>query len=75
MKALDYLGRAAERALALDACEHAIALWVKALDVNEQLGGDAAVEARLRLRIEAAEAQAGGMDGDDGQASVGPLGR
>ena len=55
-KALDYMERAAERAISLDAPADAIELWQGALDVARRLGGEPASEARLNGRI--AEAQA-----------------
>lgn len=51
-KALEYMERAADRAIALDAPTDAIDLWRGALAVAQQLGGDAAAEARLRQRID-----------------------
>ena len=47
-KALEYMERAAERAIALDAPADAIELWQGALDVARRLGGEPASEARLR---------------------------
>ena len=51
-KALQYMERAAERAIALDAPTDAIDLWRGALDVAQRLGGDPASEARMRQRID-----------------------
>ena len=51
-KALEYMERAAERAIALDAPADAFGLWRAALDVAQRLGGDPASEARIRQRID-----------------------
>ena len=51
-KALEYMGRAAERAIALDAPTDALDLWRGALDVAQRLGGDPVSEARMRQRID-----------------------
>ena len=57
-KALEYMERAAERAIALDAPTDAIELWQGALDVARRLGGDPASEARLNGRIADAQGAA-----------------
>jgi class 3 adenylate cyclase len=54
-KALEYLERAAVRALALDAPADAAELWQSALDIVRRLGGDPAAEARLQRRIDDAQ--------------------
>ena len=51
-KALEYLERAAERAIALDALGDARELLQAALDLSRELGGDQAEAERLQARID-----------------------
>jgi predicted ATPase len=59
-KALEYLERAAVRALALDAPAEAVELWQRALEIARRLGGEADAEARIERRIDEAQALARG---------------
>jgi predicted ATPase len=57
-KALDYLERAAERAVALDAAGHAVELMEAALDVALRLGEDQPAVKRLNRRLDDARSPA-----------------